>query len=56
MAKSATLPSAVLFMQLRIKVPTGADVDAAVMVAAAVIVIWGGIFYVLVKAISFWLF
>jgi hypothetical protein len=41
---------------MRNKVPTGAELYAALIVAAAVIVIWGGIFYVLVKAISFWLF
>jgi len=43
-------------LQLRIKFLTGADLYAALTVAAAVIVIWGGIFYVLVKAVSFWLF
>ena len=39
-------------LQLKIKVPTGADLYAVFIVAAAVIVIWGGIFYMLVKAIS----
>ena len=37
---------------MRIKFLTGADLYAALTVAAAVIVIWGGIFYVLVKDFS----
>ena len=37
---------------MKIKAPTGADLYATLMFAAAVILIWGGILYVLVKVIG----
>ena len=40
--------------QLRTKTPKGADLYAALVVAAAAVIIWGGILYVLMKAIYFW--
>jgi len=38
---------------LEMKIPKGADLYAAIMLMGAIIVIWGGITFVLLKAVMF---